>query len=67
MKEMIFSLAPMIARAIVQMFAGSELLDKDIESKLVGVIIFILTIAWSKYEKHRVAVKATEKAQGSGI
>jgi hypothetical protein len=43
-------IAPII-RAALQMFAGSEVIDEDTQSKVVGAAVFIGTVLWSIYEK----------------
>ena len=40
-----------VVRALLQAFAGSEVIDEDTQSKFIGAVVFIGTILWSIYEK----------------
>lgn len=58
MKNIILANIPIFSRAVIQALAGSEVADTDITSKLTGVLIFVVTIIWSNYEKKQIKTKA---------
>jgi hypothetical protein len=48
-------IAPFV-RALIQVAAGSELVDEDTQSKVVGAVVFLGTVAWSIYEKRKASI-----------
>lgn len=60
---MLKRLAPLfigpIIRAFLQAVAGSEVIDEDTQSKVIGSVVFLGTIFWSIYEKKRHIANAS--------
>jgi hypothetical protein len=52
-------IAPTV-RALIQVFAGSELVDEDTQSKVVGAVTLLVTVAWSIYEKQKANRKLSD-------
>ena len=51
--------APFV-RAAIQVFAGTEMVDEDTQSKVVGAVVFLGTFVWSIYEKQKANRKLSD-------
>ena len=60
MKQLATLFVAPTVRALIQVFAGSELVDEDTQSKVVGAVTLLVTVAWSIYEKQKANSKLAD-------
>jgi hypothetical protein len=60
MKQLALLFVAPVVRALLQGLAGSELVDEDTQSKVVGAVTLLGTVAWSIYEKQKVNRKLAD-------
>jgi hypothetical protein len=60
MKQLATLFVAPTVRALIQVFAGSELVDEDTQSKVVGAVTLLVTVAWSIYEKQKANRKLSD-------
>jgi hypothetical protein len=59
MKNIIVPLITPTIRGIIQTICGANVVDDDMMTKTISVVVFFGTLAWSAYEKHRIKSKSS--------